>query len=518
LEPHDRQGFTKYGNHALTDRTTKIPALRACLRMARTRWCGRFILSGAVGGVLAGLLALCGLELAVALFDESYFASGLVAVAFATGVAILTCAAAGILAVAFAPDDAALARMGDRQFLLQERLTTALEAENRQASETFSGAALDPVRRALLADAERCAQRIDARQWFKLGPPRLAWAVPALTGVATLLSLLNPGALGRATVTSETGQLRNAAQLTSRQSAAAAADLRSIAEVVAKDAENASDPYLRAIARSLERLSTEVQRGAADRRAIATALYRLLQHARRAYPQDDSLPSRASGNVSATDRIQSALNDITGDRARETEPHDHDVSKTNTAKRMAAATRDAPLDPIPPQQRKTPGSTKPDPTTPSSLPPGWANLLDNLDDYERIEADPRAQVERAIAEQQRRLRGAGQSAGAAQDAGQGEGDRAGNGSPPLGNGAGVARDVPIADDMLLPDQPADGGRIRIEIPPDAVHADVALPPPGSVGGEWRHVQEEAIDRPAPTAEERKALGRFFTRSAEGNAP
>jgi hypothetical protein len=509
------------GGEASTDHVTRIPALRACLRRARVRWYGRFMLSSTVWSALAGLLALCGLELAFALVNEAHSVSGPVAIVLPIGVAVLTCIVAGILAVVFVPDDPALARLGDRQFLLQERLSTALETENAQASGTLSGVALDPVRRALLADAEQHARRIDARQWFKLGLPRLAWAVPALTGLALLLSLLQPGALGRTAVTAETSQVRNTEGFTSQQSTDTAADLRRIADVLAKDAEKASDTYLRTIAQSLERLSVDVHRRAVDRRSVVVELDRLLQHTRRAYAQDGSLARQANsadGSPSPADLLQSALNDIVSGQDREAQPRDRDVANANTPPGTAPAPRDAPLDPAQPSRRKSPGSIKSDSVSPSSLPPGWASVLDSLDDYERAEAGPRAQVERAIAEQQRRMRGAAQSAGAAQDAGQGEGDRAGNGSRPLGNGAAAAENLPAAVDLLLPDQPGDGGRIRIEIPPDAVHAEVAPPPSGSVGSEWRHLQEEAIDRPAPTVEERNALGRYFMRPAGGKAP
>jgi hypothetical protein len=494
------------------DGATRIPALRACLRQARARWRAAFMLDGAVWSVVAGLAALCTLELAAVVVDDARSLSGLDAVVLAVGVAVVATAAAGILAVAVAPDDAALARLGDRQFLLQQRLSTALEAEN-------VGAALDPVRRALLADAERCARRIDARQWFKLGLPRLAWAVPAMTGVALLLSLLQPGALGRAAVTADTGAAQNAATFTNRQSLDTAEELRGIADVLATDADKKSDPYLRNIARSLERLSEEVRRGAADRRAVAAELDRLLQHARRASAQDVS-QVRQTNDTSArptpADLIQSALHNVAGSPpAQEAEPSERDSADAGTTPGTAPpGARPGPAQPPP---RKTAGLATSEPAAPSSLPPGWASILDSIDDYDRAEADPRAQIERAIAEQQRRMRGAGQSAGAAQDAGQGEGDRAGIGTRPLGNGAGAAGNFPTAGDMLLPDQPGNGGRIRIEIPPDAVHAEVA-PPPGGAGSEWRHLQEEAIDRPAPTAEERRALGRYFMRPAGGQSP
>jgi hypothetical protein len=470
------------------------------------------MLDAAVWSALAGLAALCVLEFAAAFAGDACLLSGLAAVALAASVAALTAAAAGILAVAVAPDDAALARLGDRQFLLQERFSTALETAN-------AGATLDPVGRALLADAERCAGRIDARQWFTLRLPRLAWAVPALTGVALLLSLLQPGALGRAAVTAETGPAPNASTFTSRQSTDTADDLRRIADVLAADAEKESDPYLRTIARSLERLSEEVHRGAADRRSVAAELDRLLQHVRRASAQDVGQARQTSGTnarPSPADLIQTALDNVVGKpQAHEVQPAERDAANSSPMPQTAPKPAGAQPAPAPPSPRKTAGLATSEPAMPSSLPPGWANVLDSNDDPNGVE-DPRAQVERALAEQWRRMRG-GQSAGAAQDAGQGEGDRAGIGTRPLGNGAGAAANLPTAGDLLLPDQSGNGGRIRIEIPPEAVHAEVA-PPPEGVGSEWPHLREEAIDRPAPSLEERKALGRYFMRSAGGQSP
>jgi len=153
----------------------------------------------------------------------------------------------------------------------------------------------------------------------------------------------------------------------------------------------------------------------------------------------------------------------------------------------------------------------------SGRQPSWDDLLKDLDDYDPV--DPRIERERAFADQQRRARAASQSAGAAQDAGQGDGDRAGDGSRPLGNGtAATATELAPRVEMLLPDQvAADGGRIRIELPPEAVRSGVA-PPAAGTGGEWQRAPEQAIARPTPSSEDRKVIGRYFVRPAEGRGP
>jgi hypothetical protein len=144
------------------------------------------------------------------------------------------------------------------------------------------------------------------------------------------------------------------------------------------------------------------------------------------------------------------------------------------------------------------------------------DLLKDLDDYDPV--DPRVEKERAFADQQRRARAASQSAGAAKDAGQGDGDRAGDGTRPLGNAAAAAIELTPGVEMLLPDQLAtNGGRIRIELPPEVAVTAVA-PPTAGTGGEWQRAREQTIARAMPGPEDRKVIGRYFVRSAEDRIP
>jgi hypothetical protein len=500
----------------LEDVATRLPSLRDSLTAMRMRSRIRLILQGAVFSLVAALVLLCGLEILGLLFDVAAPAASIAApsgqLCVAWSVAAFACAFAFVTSLAFllTPDIATLARKVDRTLALQERLSTALEVD----ASSRPPAALGPIRAALLIDAERHAAAIDPRQIVRLELPRTIWAVPGLIAAAVLLQLVPPDALAVSRPPVADAQ-RDGAGLSGQRAADAAANLRRIAELVGRDAEERSDPYLRSIARTLERLSSEAAHPGADRRVLADALDRLLGHARQAYGQTSNA-DRGATPRDAVRQLQAALDDIAGNRQAEAAaPRQPDDGAR--AGNFAQAERGPAGQPVQPSERKVAGLQAPPETVPSGRQPSWDELLKNLDDYDPV--DPRIEKERAFADQQRRARAASQSAGAAQDAGQGEGDRAGDGTRPLGNGsATLTTELAPGVEMLLPDSAAtNGGRIRIELPPEIVPSDVAPPTAGS-GTEWHRAREEAIIRAAPGVEDRKVIGRYFVRSAGGRGP
>jgi len=334
-----------------------------------------------------------------------------------------------------------------------------------------------------------------------------------LIAAAVLIHLLPPDALA-VSRGSVAGTQRDEGSLTGQQGAQAAANLRRIAELIGKDAQERSDPYLRTIARTLERLSADADRPGVDRHVLAGALDQVLAHARRAYGQAGDA-ARAQAPRDVVQQLQAALDDIAGKRQAGAAPRE--AERGEGAGNVAAAERSQTGRPAQPSERRTAVAGMPSPTATPGRQPSWDDLLKDLDDYDPV--DPRVEKERAFADQQRRARAASQSAGAAQDAGQGDGDRAGDGSRPLGNAAtAAATELAPGVEMLLPDQAAaNGGRIRIELPPEAVQSGVA-PPTAGVGGEWRRAREQAIARTAPGPEDRRVIGRYFVRPAEGRGP
>ncbi len=488
--------------------------LRARLDAARTRWRLASMLRGAIFSLVAALALLCGFELFRLYLDVTASSASLTALpqdmvsylalsfaGFAAAFALAT-----LLAFVRTPDIGTLARKADRVLALQERLSTALEVDASQPPSNGLG----PVRAALLADAEDRAAAVDPRQIAKFDMPRTIWAVPGLIAAAVLLHLISPDAFGLARG-AITGVERDRTGFSDEQSAQAAANLRRIAELVGKDAEERSDPYLRTIARGLERLSADVVSPRTDRRMLANALDRLLAHTRQAYGQASEA---GNGQVrrDVLQQLEAALEDIAGTRPAEVAtPRETDA---NAGKAVAAEKGQTGGRPAQPPERKARRAETPSEVATPVRQPTWDDVLKDLDDYDPV--DPRIEKERAFADQQRRARAAAQSAGAAKDAGQGDGDRAGDGIRPLGNGGNAMTELAPGAEMLLPDQAAtNGGHIRIELPPEVTLADVAPPTAGS-GTEWRRAREQAVARAIPSVEGRKVVGRYFVRSPGGD--
>jgi hypothetical protein len=362
-----------------------------------------------------------------------------------------------------------------------------------------------------LADAERHAAAIDPRQIVGFDLPRAIWAVPGLIAAAVLIQLVPPDAF--AVSRGSTGAERDDAGFTGQQSAEAAANLRRIAEFVVEDAQARSDPYLRTIARTLERLSADAERPGADRRVLAGALDRLLAHTRQAYGQPSNAVS-AGAPRDVVQQLQAALDDIVG-KHQAAAPRQ--AASREGAGNVAAADRGRTGRPAQPSERKAASIGTPSQTATPGPQRSWDDLLKDLDDYDRV--DPRIEKERAFADQQRRARAASQSVGAAQDAGLGDGDRAGDGTRPLGNsGTAASAELTPGAEMLLPDLlAAKGGRIRIELPPEVALSAVA-PPTAGTGREWQRAREQAVTRSVPSLEDRKVVGRYFLRPVEGRGP
>src|SRR5437868_5017138 len=173
---------------------TSLPTVRACLLHARSRARLGSVLRGAVWSVLLGLIVLCMLEATSAFLNwwPVHWPPALSGTPLLNHLALSVIAFAGAFAVAvlltflLAPDVAALARAAERRFALQERLSTALEVTATLRADT----AFDPIRAALLADAENHAGAIDPRRLVRLTLPRATWAVPVLLVAAVLLQLV----------------------------------------------------------------------------------------------------------------------------------------------------------------------------------------------------------------------------------------------------------------------------------------------------------------------------------------
>jgi hypothetical protein len=496
-----------------------LPLVHAGLLRAQSRWRLSAILHGAVWSMIFGLAVFCALGTATLLFEGEaarwlprlLIAHSLLDQLATSAIAFVCALVVVVLATFLLPSDlAALARAADHRFALKERLSTALEVATARPSD----AAQDPVRMALLADAEQRAGSIDMRALVSLRLPRAAWGVPALLLAALLLQIVPPDMFGRATPGASVTRNAFDGALSRDQAADTAANLRRIAEVLDQDGAQRSDPYLRTIARALEHLSAEVGRAAIDRPRLARELGQLLAHAQQAYSQSNRPADQTAPLQHPTNLLRSALDEITGGRQAGAAP-----APDPAVPKATAADRNPPGRPSQAQDRRAGGTP-----TPAEQIAAAVRRLTGADipwllvDEDGAEVDPRSQLERLMAEEERRARSAAQSAGAATHASRGEGDQAGDGVQPLGRGALTKTTDPAAtEQMLLPDpQSREGGRIRIEIPPNAVLSDVAEATSIASGG-WRRMQEQSVERPTLEAEGRRIVGRYFKRSAGGRS-
>jgi hypothetical protein len=368
---------------------------------------------------------------------------------------------------------------------------------------------LDPVRSALLADVEGRAPDIDPRAIVKLRVSRAVWLLPALAIIATLLRLVPIDAFASRNPVADSHE-NNALSKDAAENAIV--NLRRIADLLNQDADQRADPYLRTIARALERLGSEVEHTSFDRRQLADALGQLLAHSRQAYAQNGK--GGRGEDPKAVDLLAAARDDIAGlspDRPpAPRQPDNAGATAAAVAEQAARGATPPASSPSRPRQAR-PGASVASPL--SNGAPDRTDAQKDGDEYGDLETDLRTQKERAFAEQQRLIRAAVQ---AAADAGAGEGDRAGNATRPLGNDAATRTDLAPGSDMLLPDQTANNGRrIRIELTPPTELSDVAPP---SAGGErnWRHIAEQPVARSAFDAADRKAVGRYFMPPAESS--
>ncbi len=485
-----------------------LPCLRGLLSKVRRRWRIGILLQGTVWSLVAALAALCTLR-GVTLVEGASVGGSPIAISlgmFASGLALT-----GLVAVLRAPGDAAFARSAEQAFGLRECLSTALEVvSDAQPGEP------DLVRSALRAQAERHASALDPRRLIAVALPRAAWAVPVLVGAAVLLQTVQPDARGSVSLPGSSANAdRSRGNLTEQQRADAASNLQRIAERIGKDADERSDPYLRTIARTLDRLSSKIQQATEDRQILAAELERLLQHTQRAYGRGNAEEGgeRAGRPPDPADMLKTVLDALAGNRQTETAAAPAPDREAPAAK----ANPDTPgrTPPILPPRSAPASRTLAEALIAARNLPGadipWLFLDENGE-----ETDPRAQIERLMAEEERRARGAPQPAGAAADAGKGEGDRAGDGTRPLGHGDLAALpDTAGGGDMRLPDQTTnEGRRIHIEVTPETARSEVA--PPSQAAGDWRRLDEQPVDRPPLEPGDREVVGRYFKRQGGGS--
>lgn len=509
------------GNGQAADRSIpSLSSVRAALRVARTRALRAGFTAGAVYGLGAAALVFAALRLvagltdgpsgwlasigpdSIALIGRQVIASILAGIAVTIGL--------GILRWAALPDVLGLARRAERRYGLDERLSTALEVHDSDHRSA-------PMSLALLADAEHRGAFDPAGVIpFRLSP--VAWAVPALLAAALVLGLLPELVPGDGRPPAIVVAVP-APELSEAERAAAAADLRRIADLMAGEAERLDDPYVGAVARQLQQLGEQVSSGSTPRSDLAASLERLSSYAREALADRPGTPSALPALLDAArERIAPAPGEDTAIAAAEPGATrdagaSGDAPQPGDAPAAGPRGPGAPMDPadIERQLAELEAAAEQRANAPAAEPPPPGQASGN---YFEAPSDPRIELERRLAEDMRQAMNQGERVGGAQDADVG-GDLAGQGVRPLGNDEQglIARGEP-GEELLLPGMEREGRQIRIDLAPETVTADVDSAAAGP--GAWRKGPSSAAARTRVAISDRAVLQRYFARDAGEN--
>lgn len=400
-----------------------------------------------------------------------------------------------------------LARRADRDFGLQERVSTALELARAPASAGAEG----EMAAALLADAARHAPAIEPQRLVPLRFPRVGWWLVGLASVLVALDVVGPQLFPGSPIESEVASPLNAAERS-----AAVADLRRTADLLGGEAEERKDPYLGALAQAFDDLGQRVASGALDRAATERELGRLLDHVERAY----------EGELSPFGRAAS-------------EPKSPEAGVPTPPPGTAAQAQGSPAarEPSSPRSAEsgTDSSTERDPSSLSDLlgelgrveaslqragskreaNAGRITAVDYAEFGPYITPESLERLKREREEREAQQARAGQPVGAAQEADRGPGDLAGEGVQPLAGESAVPEALGTAatrrEQVRLPDSPARAGeRVRLERAPDVQFSEVAKGERPS-GAAWRARREAEVRREQLGPRERTLASCYFSR-------
>lgn len=413
--------------------------------------------------------------------------------------------AASVIAVlvlfATRPTTADLARRADLQFVLGERLSTALQLAGQSPRQ------ISVVGRALMRDADRRAADVNPRALVRFRWDRIVLVLLGALAFASVALTLQPGL-----DTLEDENAAAPATLSAAEQAETASDLRRIADALTADADTRDDAFINAIAREVEQLGAQVEAGdIPDRELLVAELDRLAELAADAY-------ERADVQAGATQDL-SRLLDATRQNVASPDQFMPEVGNNallgpeNAPPQTEGATPPAEGGPLDDMLADTEARQAADEAarqqTPRAGQPGEGVIGDY---YEAARADAAARANERRAANQQQLEGA-QLAGPAQNSNRGEGLIAGQGEQPLEGEIVETSPFETLGELLLEDElDGEGRRIKIDVPPEA--EDIRLDAGDIVAGDWQRFEETDVLRSAYPLADRDILARYFRGLAE----
>lgn len=388
-----------------------------------------------------------------------------------------------------------LAKLADRRFALQERISTTLELAG-SARAGIEG----EVDSALVLDTAHYVERIEPEKLVPFRFPREAWFVLALLVVTIAAQVWLPER--------ELEQVQSVAQLSEPfhedERSDAATRLHRVSELVSREAEEREDAYLQALARAFDELGDRVEAGELNRLAYETELSRLMEHIERIYEGEASpLADALSPPPTAAPETQ-ALSDegVEGESLSEEAPQASSERGDNSSAELEAFLHHLEADL---QQANAEREANSGRVSRSDVREFGPYVTPEMVEFLRRQQEMR---------EEQQVQGAGQPIGAAQEADKGPGDLAGEGVQPLAEGqdnGAFERVSAELEEVLLPDgQVATDDHIQLELPPQAQLSEVAddlAPTPR----DWQVGREVELRRDLLGPRDRSVVSRYFER-------
>lgn len=463
---------------------------------SRSRIKVRMILTALLRSLTIGAAAYLGLEAfrrtAMSLNGtEPFTQTGSLSSAAATLLVALTWSL--YIAVRRFPNLFDVAVLADNRYDLKERLASAYEVRSRTAP--------SEIEKALLHDAEVAASSVSPNEVAPLRLKRAPWFALAFLASALTVQLLptssdfQQSVIDGATLDTEESLLQTGAKV------------RRVSDLVGRQADVKSDPYLEAVSRSLADLGERIERGELERAQVDAELNRLLEHLSVALGEDKLSPG--SNHLSSVDPSRSQPHNAIampgpqlggGSQLGDRDPAwEGDGGEQLSRPPTPFSGERESLDDSNPHAldellRRLEARLEQEEAQRSSAPmtPGNDNISADTF-YGHIIPENVRKSDGVRQPSTQRANGQGEvPIGAADRSNEGEGDLAGEGTQELGRGAedGFAIDELDVETLPLPltgGEREPGKRIRLESPSDVEYRAVDRTPTGDVGGWQREV-------------------------------
>ena len=420
------------------------------------------------------------------------------------------------LACVRAPTVPQLGRRADRVFQLQERVSTVVELTTLRPAGILRTSASENIITLLIWDAVRHSDRIRPA---RLVDRRFGGSLLVLVAVLVLFAgaqLVVPGSLVPTPVDGAAGPA-SAGRSSATATPVRPQDIQRAAAMVAVDAAKLKDPYLQALALSLQDLGAKIASGAIDPTAAEQQMSQVEDLLKRAYAQHAGQAVLAAPGAQAGNAAKAGKDAVTPTKAA-SGPSQPVVALPALTPSAGSSTLS---DFVRQLERNASASTGASRVVSSGAAPATngqnrtAPLAQTpqMQNSYFTQSAREAQIIQMQALYSAAGQPAGRPAGPAPHSTRGPGDAAGHGSQPLSDGTrasgGNVAASPGSRVVLPSTQVAGGQRIQVKAAPDTKRTQIVDVAPGSAAAAAQPSETALPIGPILDAGQRNAVAQYF---------